>query len=560
MMKRISFMVLIAVVFISSIVYAQDFGTSIESIRERLLEGGFSVPASMRQKIPKRRKEQQTTSAASSSEASKSLTSIIKFPSAQEIIAKSNVAHIDPATYRLGAGDKLNVIFYGKYQQTVPVVVDPDGTIFVNPADPIYVKGLTIKEAQRKIYRVMKKYFKNFKVDLQIIGLRTFKIEVLGEVQTPGTYVVTPTVGVCDAIGLAGGLKEGASIRNVILKGPKPNQRVRVDLFKWYYMGKSDENRLLKRGQVVYVPLMKNKITIDGAFRKRGTFEVVSGERVSDVVKMVSPTAKAVLSEAKITRLLHRKENLKIIPVNIAKALEHPNSEDDPPLIAGDVLFVPSISVFLKKIKVIGELNGANFFKKTVNRLTGQEEIIKVGSYDLSEGERVKDVVVALGGVTVKADLEKARVERPIGGGRVKVIPVNLRKLLYENDESQNIKLKAGDTFIVPAAQTNIYILGEIRNPGAYQYNVGNKIKEYIALAGGPTRRARMRQTRVIQYIGGKPVVHTIDLRSILTGNLTENFELRPGDVIYIPYAEIVSYKDVVRMITDLIVLRQIFK
>lgn len=549
------FLICLALSF--DVVNAQEFNRgTLERIKSEFLRS-IPTPTSSSSRQKETTKEQPLSDIMEETTASPKKS--VSFPTSQEILAKSDVSHIDPETYTLGPGDQLSVVFYGRLSQVHLVSVQPDGTIFISPANPIHVADMTLSQAQRKVHRVMSKYYKNFETQLQIIGLRTFRVEVLGEVENPGTYVITPTLGVCDVIGLAGGLNKNASLRNVVVKDKKTKKEKRIDLFAWFYLGDEEQNVLLNNNQTIFVPLMKDKITVTGAFKRTGHLEIVPGERVSDIISMIEPDTGAVLEEANLTRI-SEDQDLKVIPVNISEVIENPDSKENVPLADGDVLFVPALSVFLKKIKVIGELQGANLFTKQINRLTGQEEIIKLGLYQLREGETVKDVVVALGGTTVKADLDEARVERPVGDGRIKVIPVNLRKLLYEDDESQNVKLKPGDTFVVPAEPTNIYILGEIRSPGAYQYNVGNKIKEYVALAGGPTRRAKLKHTRVIQHIGEKLVVKTIDLRSILSGNLREEFELRPGDVIYIPYAEIISYRDIVDIITDIIVLQQLFE
>lgn len=483
----------------------------------------------------------------------------IKFQSPTEVISQANVSHIDPDTYVLGAGDAFTVNFYGMYEDAGTVKVQPDGTVFIRPAAPIYVQGLTLKQARRKILRVMSRYYHDLKVELQMVELRTFRIEILGEVKAPGTYVINPLVGACDAIGLAGGLNDNASLRNIRLTDKKKHKKWRIDLFAWYYLGDKRQNKLLGKNQMLFVPLMKEKIRAEGAFKRVGFIEIAHGETVKEILRIIEPETGAALSQGKITRVVDD-DNLRVIPVNYKKVMRDLESDENIALKDGDVVFVPDLSVFLKKITVVGEFKQSGIFSKSVNRLTGQEEIIKIGLYNLKEGERVKDVLVNMGGVTAKADMDKARVERPIGDGNLKIIPVNIRKLMYEGDTSQNVALKAGDSFIIPAQATNIYILGEVRSPGAYQYNVGNKIKEYIALAGGPTRRARMKHTKIVQHVGARLVTHTVDLRSVLTGNVRESVELRPGDIIYVPYAEVVSYRDIVGFITDLIVLRQLFK
>lgn len=556
-MSRYLFIIVAVLCLLTGAAHAQEFNIqSIERIKSEFMRLQMPTAGAASQQQSKSAETIIRQAPAAEAEAA---AKGVKLPSAQDVLAKSGVAHIDPETYVLGPGDVLNVYQYGMIQQQTKVDVQPDGTIFIPPMPPIHVEDLTLAQARRKIEGVMRRYYKNFKVEVQLLDLRSFQVEILGEVESPGTYIITPVVGVCDAIGLAGGLKKEASLRNITIIDDRLKKKTRVDIFSWYYLGKKKENRLLNRRQTVQVPLMQKRVVVEGAFKRQGNFEITPGETLSDMLRMVEPDTGAVLKEGKLTRISGTSQ-LKVIPVDMAEAYKNRKSAENLLLVDGDTIFVPDLTVFLKKITVIGELKGANLFGKTVNRLTGQEELLKVGLYNMKEGEKVKDVLINLGGVTAQADMEKARVERPLGDGRVQVIPVDLRRLMYENDENENIALAAGDSFIVPAKATNIYIVGEVRSPGAYQYNVGNKLKEYIALAGGPTRRARVKNTKVIQHFGDKMEIKTVDLRSIMTGNLPETFELRPGDIIYVPYAEVANYRDIVSIITDLIVLRQLFK
>lgn len=484
----------------------------------------------------------------------------IKFPEATELATRSDVAFINPEKYVLGPGDNLKIVVYGRFFEESRVMVQPGGSIFLYPAGDIYVKGHTINRAKDKIYRTMKRYYRDFKVHLEITKLRTIQVRILGEVTNPGTYVITPVIGICDTIGMAGGLKDDASLRNVLLKDEEGKNVGNIDLFAWYFLGDEGQNKLIEAKSVIFVPLMQEQVTIDGAFRRKGKYEIIPGERVSDIIKMAELQPGAVLSEGRLTRIKDGELEIKKLDLDRIIDVEKFEREKDLLLSDGDNIFVPDLDMFSRKIRVIGELKGANFFSTTINKLTGETEIQKIGLYNLKKGETVKDVVISLGGTTVKANAQKARVERPLKNGNVKVIPINLRKLMSEGDESQNVALQEGDTLIVPSMPDSVYILGEIRAPGAYQYNVGNKIKEYVALAGGPTRKAKLRHVKIISQVGDDIKVSTIDLRSILTGNKKEEIELRPGDVIYLPHADIVSWKDILGIMTELIVIRQFFK
>ena len=69
------------------------------------------------------------------------------------------------------------------------------------------------------------------------------------------------------------------------------------------------------------------------------------------------------------------------------------------------------------------------------------------------------------------------------------------------------------------------YIIGEIREPGRYDYIVDMNVLQAVALAGGFTYRANKKTAKVLKnYINNQPVYKDI---------LVEK-EIQPGDVIFI--------------------------
>lgn len=556
----ICIMMLMTGVLISPPCFAQQFPLGdMESLKREFMRGVQRPLAGQRADSPAAEKDDKAAGSGVTPPSSQ-----VKFMTADELTSRSSVSFIDPNTYVLGAGDYLKLLIYGFMSEEHNLMVQPDGTVFIPPAGSISVKGMTVKEAEKRIHNILLRYFKNFKTTLQLTRLRTIEVRILGEVANPGTYIATPVLGACDILGMAGGLKKGASLRNLTLSDEKGKKIANVDLFAWYFLGDKSQNHSLDTRYVLHVPLMKSAVSIEGAFERTGEIEILPGERLSSLVSMAQLKREAVKSEGKLTRI-YGESDLRVVPIDMSKALEDPgHEENDPLLVAGDNLFVPDLDIFLKKIRIIGEFKDSEAFTRTFNKLTGELEIQRLGMYNIREGETVKDVVTALGGLTAKANTAKARIERPLDNGNLEIIPINLNKIMERDNPSRDnpsvdTVLMAGDTLIVPALPDSIYITGEVRIPGAYQYNVGNKIQEYVTFAGGPTGKARLRHVRIISERGGEMNIETIDLRSILMGNIKEHLELRPGDVIYVPTADIASWKDILGIVTDLIVLRQIF-
>ncbi|MDD5455812.1 MAG: SLBB domain-containing protein [Candidatus Margulisbacteria bacterium] len=88
------------------------------------------------------------------------------------------------------------------------------------------------------------------------------------------------------------------------------------------------------------------------------------------------------------------------------------------------------------------------------------------------------------GGFTEIADKNYITVKR----GQ-QAIPVNLIESL-QNNVSSNISLQQEDIVIVNSRVNKVYILGEVKAPGAFTYVEGATLLDYVAQAGGLTQYA----------------------------------------------------------------------
>jgi polysaccharide export outer membrane protein len=100
----------------------------------------------------------------------------------------------------------------------------------------------------------------------------------------------------------------------------------------------------------------------------------------------------------------------------------------------------------------------------------------------------------------------------------------NLREL-RNGAPSQNVRLEAGDTVFVLKAE-NIYVFGQVRNPGAYalQDDVIT-VLQGLALAGGVTDRGATSRVEVVRTVNGQQKKMRVKLEA----------RLLPGDTIIVP-------------------------
>lgn len=185
----------------------------------------------------------------------------------------------EPAAYRIGAQDILNVLVWdhpelsnpmGNFQdiQNMGRLVREDGTIFFPYVGVLQVAGKTVEEVRRDIQAKLAPYIQSPQVDVRVVGFRSKKVYVTGEVEKPGIVPVTDVpMTVMDAINLAGGFdKERADQRTAYLT--RNGQRQQLDILALY--SGAQGNLLLQDGDVLYIPNnTQNKVFILGEVEKQ---------------------------------------------------------------------------------------------------------------------------------------------------------------------------------------------------------------------------------------------------------------------------------------------------
>ncbi len=178
-----------------------------------------------------------------------------------------------------------------------------------------------------------------------------------------------------------------------------------------------------------------------------------------------------------------------------------------------------------KKVTLIGE----------IERLEGTGKSGS-GTYALRGKTRLLEMILRAGGYTGKADLKNVEITR-----MRKVYRVDLTKAFYQGDESQNILLEGGDTVVIPllplfiaekTAPKKVFVLGDVINPGRYEFRKNIRVIEAVAMAKGITKEADDAQTKLLR--GNE--VFPVNIRAILNNSETHlNILIQDGDIVFVP-------------------------
>ena len=150
-------------------------------------------------------------------------------------------------------------------------------------------------------------------------------------------------------------------------------------------------------------------------------------------------------------------------------------------------------------------------------------EVKQPGRYAISGNTSIFDVIAQAGGVTDNSSSVIYILRQNTSGGTDR-ISVNLKGLAVENGVLPEQVLKGGDSVVVPRAE-QVFISGEVKNPGMYKIEPGMTVEEAIIRAGGITDRGSRSRIDVKRNDPtGKPKNRHADLNDVV----------QSGDVIHV--------------------------
>src|SRR6478752_4838689 len=161
---------------------------------------------------------------------------------------------------------------------------------------------------------------------------------------------------------------------------------------------------------------------------------------------------------------------------------------------------------------------------------------------------------LSLGG---SVQLESASLRSAYVARKGKRLPINFYRLIREGDLTQDIRLRSGDVVLVPDnTNERAYVFGGASgsNPKGGTVNFVNgrlTLLQALAQVGfGTTEQVqgKLSETYVIRSEADRGELFRIDAERLLRGEAA-NFELAPGDVVYVPPTWVTSWNQVLNQL-----------
>jgi polysaccharide biosynthesis/export protein len=433
-----------------------------------------------------------------------------------------------PKNYQLGPDDELNIAIFGDVLDNFKVKVSPEGTVKILNIAPIYVNGLTIEVASeriisrlRQLYQGLNKPGSGSSAQVTLGNVRSIKVTLTGEVTYPGTYTVSSLATVFNALYVAGGPSKNGSFRTIrVVRG---NKVVRtLDLYDFLLRADQTNNIHLNDQDVIRVGDYENRVELLGEVKRPMIYEMVKGETFKDLLRFAGGfTEKAYTYTINVRRNTSREIRLMNITQDKVDSFL-PNNGD-----------IYTIGTIIERFENKVEVEGA---------------IFRPGIYAIEAGlTTIKDLIKKSEGLREDAFLSRATLVRRKENYDPEIMSIDLGKIL--RGEAADIQLQREDVLKVYSI-TNlrekryVNILGEVNQPGEFEYKEGMRVGDLILMSKGLKESASFANLevarRIINHGDSNKNAEKIEIISLtIDGSLQVSNEgsqlvLQPFDIVSI--------------------------
>lgn len=429
-----------------------------------------------------------------------------------------------PQNYRLGPGDEVIIDIWGASQSTIQQMISPDGNIMVEDLGPVYLNGKTVQEADAYIKKVFSQIYSgldgdnsNSSIKLSLGQNRSVLVNVMGDVENPGTYQVSSFATVFNAIYMAGGVKELGSLRDIKLY--HENEEVAtVDMYDYILNGRVQDDIRLNDNDVVIVSPHSLLVNIDGRIRRPMYYEMTDKESLADLINYAGGLeSDAYKKDVRVIRMGEFQRQIFTVTKEQQASFK---------LADGDSVYVDSIQVTFANM---AEVRGA---------------VYRPGMFQI-DGDitTVKGLVEAAGGLKEDAFPARALLSRTNPDKTLTNLAIDIKGLM--EGTAQDETLRNNDVLFIPSLFDvgeikTFSVYGEVLFPGDYRYADNTSIEDLILQAGGLREDASLTKVDVVRRNRDKEAVEkTQSLAETFSFSINEDLSIQDNDFRLEPYDEV---------------------
>lgn len=330
-----------------------------------------------------------------------------------------------PSNYIMGVGDTIKVQLFGKENRSYDLTIDREGKVVIPDLGELTVAGLTYTLMQDMIQNQVKQRLIGFNAAVSMGELRSIQIFIAGEAYKPGSYTVSSLSTISQALYVAGGVSDIASLRSVrLMRAGKVVTE--FDLYDLLLEGDTSDDKMLQSGDVVFIPARGDMVTVKGQVKRPALYELKGDETLRDALRFAGGSEDdAYLAAAQLERIVNGKRLISTVDLTSDTQLSEA-------LKGGDVLTLRQVSESLE------------------NSLLLVGAVTRPGHYEWKPDLRINDVLrSSRHDLLEQADLRYGLILRETGSKReLSLYQFNVAEAI-SGIEGENLLLQERDQLVI---------------------------------------------------------------------------------------------------------------
>ena len=322
-----------------------------------------------------------------------------------------------------------------------------------------------------------------------------------------------------------------------------------MDLYDHLLRGDTSADLALQPGDVIFVPVVEQQVTISGAVKRPAKYEILTEESLEEIIDISGGVSgRAYLSNIRLERL----------------------GEDYRPVVKN--LSLPSNAKFKIQSGDIISISYASSEVSNTVSLVGNVE--RPGEYEWKPGLRLKDMIMGIEDLLPKADMHYGLVRRKLENGTIKVFLL-VPFYFFSNDSQSSVQLEKQDVIYffsrdqprspmidgilddlrnqrnLNFQQQTVSVSGLVRFPGSYPLTDNMSLADLFNACGGLLDSSYSLSTEISRMsIDGSLTASTehVIISDLSESNRSNSVFLEPYDHLHIKKVPYWSEKETVTL------------
>jgi polysaccharide export outer membrane protein len=373
------------------------------------------------------------------------------------------------------------------------------------------------------VQRSLRTQFRDVSADVALLRLRSVRVYVVGDINSPGAYDVSSLSTPLNALFVAGGVTAQGSLRR--LQHYRGKQLVEeVDAYDLLLHGIRGDLQRLENGDSLMVRSIGPVVTVEGMVRRPAIYELREEKTLLDVLDLAGGILPAAaLRHIEVQRLVaHEKRTMLSVEISDSTDAEVVRAQMSGFAVQdGDQIHIFPIAPYnSESIYLVGH-------------------VLRPGRYSYKPEMKLTDLVSSYADLLPEPSTRYAEIIRlQAPDYRPVVETFDLASALEHPDQAP--KLEPLDTVHIFGRydlepNPEVFITGEVRAPGSYRTSGQQHLRDAIYQAGGVTPDAWLDSAQLFRrQPDGSTRVLSISLSDALAGDPLNNVLVQSRDRILV--------------------------